>query len=215
MPRHVARLCLSARQPGRAASRAVAPCGGCRAWLVVTRDTRRTRSSRRGRHAARCTASERGRRSAVAEARRASRRRLPRGRPDRPRAHAVASRFDGAPLRRPSPATRWPPRCSPTACGWSAARSNTTARAASCRPARRSRTRWSNCATARGASPTRAATVAELYDGLVAQSQNRFPSLRFDLMASNSLVGAAAAAPASTTRPSCGRPRSGSGSTSR
>ena len=36
--------------------------------------------------------------------------------------------------------------------------------------------------------PNIPATVAELYDGLVAQSQNRFPSLRFDLMAVNAAL---------------------------
>jgi sarcosine oxidase subunit alpha len=36
--------------------------------------------------------------------------------------------------------------------------------------------------------PNTRATVAELYDGLVARSQNRWPSLRFDLMAVNSLA---------------------------
>ena len=43
--------------------------------------------------------------------------------------------FDGKPYRRPSPATRSPRRCSPTASRCSAARSNTTARAACSRPA--------------------------------------------------------------------------------
>lgn len=36
--------------------------------------------------------------------------------------------------------------------------------------------------------PNTRATVAELYDGLVARSQNRFPSLRFDAMAVNALL---------------------------
>jgi methylglutamate dehydrogenase subunit C len=36
--------------------------------------------------------------------------------------------------------------------------------------------------------PNVPATMVELYDGLVAESQNRWPSLRFDLMAVNSLV---------------------------
>src|SRR4026209_1204831 len=36
--------------------------------------------------------------------------------------------------------------------------------------------------------PNTRATTAELYDGLVASSQNRWPSLRFDLMAINSLL---------------------------
>ncbi|MEM8987795.1 MAG: sarcosine oxidase subunit alpha family protein [Pseudomonadota bacterium] len=36
--------------------------------------------------------------------------------------------------------------------------------------------------------PNIQATMAELYDGLVARSQNRFPSLRYDLMAANQLA---------------------------
>src|SRR4051794_21166638 len=36
--------------------------------------------------------------------------------------------------------------------------------------------------------PNLPATVVELYEGLVAESQNRFPSLQFDLMAMNGLV---------------------------
>src|SRR6267378_495359 len=36
--------------------------------------------------------------------------------------------------------------------------------------------------------PNTRATVTELYDGLVAQSQNRFPSLKHDLLAVNSLL---------------------------
>src|SRR5579862_8196257 len=36
--------------------------------------------------------------------------------------------------------------------------------------------------------PNTRATVIELYDGLIAQSQNRFPSLKFDLLAVNSLM---------------------------
>ena len=38
------------------------------------------------------------------------------------------------------------------------------------------------------AEPNVRATVAELYDGLVAESQNRWPGLRFDLMAVNDLL---------------------------
>jgi sarcosine oxidase subunit alpha len=36
--------------------------------------------------------------------------------------------------------------------------------------------------------PNTRATVVELFDGLVAESQNRFPSLRFDVMAANQLL---------------------------
>ena len=65
------------------------------------------------------------------------------------------------------------------------------------------------------ATPNTRATVQEVYDGLVAFSQNRWPSLRFDLMAVERPARAAASARGSTTRPSCGRRPGGSGSTSR
>ena len=45
--------------------------------------------------------------------------------------------------------------------------------------------------TRRAARAQHRATIAELYDGLVAASQNRWPSLRFDLMAVNQLARAA------------------------
>ena len=97
-------------------------------------------------------------------------------------------------LRRPAPtraarATRWPRRCSPTASIWSAARSSTTGRAASCRPAPRSPTRWSrSSATRRASTPNVRATVQELYDGLDRAVQNRWPSLAFDVGAVNDLA---------------------------
>ena len=88
-----------------------------------------------------------------------------------------------------SKATRWPRRCSPTASIWSAARSNITGRAASCRPAPRSPTRWSTIERdAARKTPNVRATVQELYDGLTAISQNRWPSLAFDVGAVNDLA---------------------------
>ena len=76
--------------------------------------------------------------------------------------------FDGQRYAGPR-ATRWPRRCSPTASIWSAARSNTTGRAASCRPAPRSPTRWSTIERdAARKTPNVRATVQELYDGLTA-----------------------------------------------
>ena len=54
------------------------------------------------------------------------------------------------------PATRWPRRCSPTACVWSAARSNITGRAASSAPAPEEPNALVDVRTARGASRTRA-----------------------------------------------------------
>ncbi len=76
------------------------------------------------------------------------------------------------------PATRSPRRCSRTACTSWAARSSTTARAACSPPAPRSPTRWS--AVRRDAArytPNLRATQVELYEGLEADSQNRWPSL--------------------------------------
>ena len=114
--------------------------------------------------------------------------------------HASTAAPDAA-----SPATRWPPRCSPTASTWSAAASSTTGRAASSPPDPRNRTRWSRSTAAAGRrEPNTRATMVPLVDGLVARSQNRWPSLRFD-------VGALAGSPrrccrrASTTRPSSAR----------
>jgi sarcosine oxidase subunit alpha len=63
-------------------------------------------------------------------------------------------------------------------------------------------------------TPNTRATVLELYDGLKAESQNRWPSLRRDIGAINDLL--APLIPAGfSTRPSNGRPRSGTRSTSR
>ena len=63
------------------------------------------------------------------------------------------------------------------------------------------------------AEPNCRATMAPLRDGLAARSQNRWPSLALDLMALNGLLSPTSR-PASTIRPSNGRPRSGPGSTS-
>ena len=63
--------------------------------------------------------------------------------------------------------------------------------------------------------PNTRATTAELYDGLVATSQNRWPSLAFDIGAINDLLSRAFFPRASTTRPSCGRRSSGRRCTSR
>ena len=48
--------------------------------------------------------------------------------------------------------------------------------------------RSSNCAAAPGASRIRAQRIIEMFDGLEAASQNRWPSLRFDLLSVNSLL---------------------------
>ncbi len=101
--------------------------------------------------------------------------------------------FDGRRLRGLSPATRWPPRCWRTACIWSGGRSNITGRAASCPPGPRNPTRWSRSIAARAASrPTCARHRSNFTTACVARSQNRFPSLRFDLGAVAGLAVAAA-----------------------
>src|SRR5690242_2954704 len=83
------------------------------------------------------------------------------------------------------PATRWRRPWSPMASASSAARSSTTGRVASSRPGRRSPTRWSKLRDGVRREPNTRATVIELFDGLVAASQNRWPSLSFDVMAVN------------------------------
>jgi hypothetical protein len=62
--------------------------------------------------------------------------------------------------------------------------------------------------------PNTRATTVELFNGLVAQSQNRWPSLRSTCCRSTASL-ATYCRPGSTTRLSCGRPRSGRSSTSR
>ena len=132
------------------------------------------------------------------------------------RASAACASPSTAKRFRAIPATRWPRRCSPTACGWSAAPSNITGRAASSRPGPRSPTRWSSCARGARREPNTRATTIELFDGLEAHSQNRWPSLAFrpDRRAQFPR-SRRSCRPASTTRPSCGRPPSGRRSTSR
>ena len=63
-------------------------------------------------------------------------------------------------------------------------------------------------------TPNLRATQVELYDGLVAESQNRWPSLGFDVQAVNDLLSPLLPA-ASTTRRSCGRRPPGTRCTSR
>ncbi len=139
---------------------------------------------------------------------------------------AGAGRLDAGQDRRASPstaspipasrATRSPRRCSPTACISSAARSSITGRAASCPPARKSPTRWSrSSATRRASSRTCAPPCRSSMTGSTAQSQNRWPSLAFDVGARQRHRCRRCFRPASTTRPSCGRRRPGRTSTSR
>ena len=48
--------------------------------------------------------------------------------------------------------------------------------------------RSSSCGSGGRREPNTRATTTELYDGLVAESQNRWPSLRNDVMALNGLL---------------------------
>ncbi len=86
---------------------------------------------------------------------------------------------------RATPATRSPPRCSPTACIWSAAASSITARAASVTAGADEPNALVQLARGARTEPNCARRRSELYDGLVAASQNRWPSLRFDVGALN------------------------------
>ena len=173
-------ICATTR---RGPTRALVSRGRLPPWLVVERDTRThaimsVALARRRRRRSRADALGRNKLTGL------------------PPARAAASSTARARCRSPStasaiaaiPATRWPRRCWRTACASSAARSSITARAASSPRAPRSRTRWWSCAAARAASPTRARPSPSCIDGLVAASQNRWPSLRFDLLAVNSLL---------------------------
>ncbi len=118
--------------------------------------------------------------------------RLAARRPDRARPDARASASTAA-RSRGIRATPWPPRCSRAASAWSAAASSITGRAASSAPAARSRTRWSGSARAGAPSRTPARPIVPLEDGLVAQSQNRWPSLALRSAGGQRLARAAAA----------------------
>ncbi len=108
-----------------------------------------------------------------------------RRRRDRPRAPDLASPSTASPTPA-TRATRSPRRCSPTASGSSAARTSITARAGSCRAGPEEPNALVGVARGPGRfTPNLRATEVELYDGLVATSQNRWPSLRFDVGAVN------------------------------
>ena len=63
-------------------------------------------------------------------------------------------------------------------------------------------------------TPNLRATQVELYDGLVAESQNRWPSLATATSAASTIGCRRFSPPVFTTRPSCGRARRGNGCTS-
>ena len=82
------------------------------------------------------------------------------------------------------------------------------------RRARKSRTRWWSCAAARGASRTPRRRPSSCYDGLD-RRKARTAGLRSPSTCWRSIrCCRPSCRPASTTRPSCGRPRSGRRSTS-
>ena len=156
--------------------------GGCRSWLRVVRDTRN--------HDIQSVALGDGRGRAAADgARSESKRAVPARcrRRHRPGASALLQ------LRRQGAipatlATRLPRRCSPMASTWSAARSNITGRAASSAPAPRSRTRWSSCGPARGASRTRAPPWSSSTMGSTPRARTAGRRSKFDLQSINSLM---------------------------
>ena len=130
-------------------------------------------------------------------------------------AQPVSFSFDGRALRG-LPATRWPRRCSPTACAWSAAASSTTARAASSPAGREEPCALVDVLGAAGPRTERAGDhAAAATRASCAESQNRWPSLRFDLLARQRPARPLPARRVSTTRPSCRRAGPGSASTSR
>ena len=87
-------------------------------------------------------------------------------RPDRPRTPRSASPSTAASYQG-TPATPWPPRCSPTASTRSRPASSSAGRAASWPRAPRTPTRWSRSRQP-FPEPMLPATTVELYDGLVA-----------------------------------------------
>ena len=113
--------------------------------------------------------------------------RLDIGRADRPHQAAAISPSTA----NPSPATRairLPRRWSPMASSWWGARSNTIARAASLTAGSEEPNALVELRTGARREPNTKATTAELYEGLVAASQNRWPSLRHDLLSMNQLA---------------------------
>ena len=129
-----------------------------------------------------------------------------RRRRDRSTARAPFPSPSTASLTAATRAIRSPPPCSPTACASSAAPTNITARAASSAAGAEEPNALVGVSRGPGRfTPNLRATQVELYDGLVATSQNRWPSLSFDVGAINDVALAALSAPASTTRPSWAR----------
>ena len=106
---------------------------------------------------------------------------------DRPQPIGSASPSTGADIAA-IPAIRWPRRCSPTACGSSAAPSSTTDPRGILTAGPEEPNALVELRSGARREPNTRATTAELYDGLVAASQNRWPSLGFDLLSLNSLV---------------------------
>ena len=112
------------------------------------------------------------------------------------------------------PAMCWPRPCSQTGSGWSAGASSITGPAASSPPVRKSPTRWSSCAAAHTASRTQGRPSPNCSTGW--KRSARTIAVRCATTCWRSTTcSRPSCRPASTTRPSCGRNPSGSGSMSR
>ena len=176
--------------------------GGCRAWLVVERDTLTHQVY---------AVTARDWASTGAHDQPSS----GPGRTDRSGA-AASLHLRSASTSPALPAIRWPRRCSPMACMLMARifkyhrpRGVMTAGAVGAQCAGRDR----RGRPPRGQHPRHHGRAS--MTGSSATSQNRWPSLDFDLGAVNGACRRRSSSPASTTRPSCGRRASGRRSTSR
>ena len=103
------------------------------------------------------------------------------------RARPLTFSFDGSdtPV---ATATRSPRRCWPMACTWSGVRSSIIGRAASCPPVGRTQRAGDDRSRCRTCTPNLRATQLELYEGMRARSQNRFPSLAWDFGAISNAI---------------------------
>ena len=102
---------------------------------------------------------------------------------------ALSSSPSTASTIRATPATRLRPHSSPMACIWLGARSSITGRAKYLSAGAEEPNALVTVARGPGrVTPNLRATQIELFDGLRASSQNRWPSLAFDLGAVNDLL---------------------------
>ena len=196
------RLRLSARQPGRAASRALVSQRRLPAWLVVTRDTRT--------HAIDCRRARARRTRSVTRMSPSARRRRPRSTAPR----RCRFTFDGERYRGFAGDT--------LASALLANGVRLVGRSFKYHRPRGILTAGSEEPNAlvelrSGArrEPNTRATTVELYDGLEADEPEPLALARLRPAGGQRAARRRSSAPASTTRPSCGRRRSGRSSTSR